>query len=193
MPRADCMVGAIVAIGEFAIRAVRPPGIGHATDAQAIPGGTREEDGCHEGAARQSYARTNGPDYCGAPLEKPVARQAGAILEHRLAERRRYSGQCRAWVFPSGSSSSGRLHRLQHLNARIGEAGGARFWFCALRRCFVAVADDELALPAGLAARLAGAAPPRELSSAHTAEWTMEELREGAQRIVDRMDEPAVP
>ena len=59
----------------------------------------------------------------GEPLELPVTRQAGAILERRLAERGRFSGQCRLWVFPSESSPSGRLHRMQHLNARIGEAG----------------------------------------------------------------------
>ena len=53
------------------------------------------------------------------------------------------------------------------------------------------MADDELALPAGLAARLAGAAPPREVTGAYTAEWTMEELREGAQLIADRIDELA--
>ena len=127
----------------------------------------------------------------GAPLVLPLARQAGAILDRRLAERERSAERTRSWVFPSGAGPSGRLHRLQHLNGRIGEAGGARFWFDALRRCFAAVADDELALPAGLAARLAGAAPPREVTGAHTAEWTMEELREGAQLIADRIDELA--
>ena len=127
----------------------------------------------------------------GAPLVLPLARQAWAILNRRLAERERFAERTRSWVFPSGAGPSGRLHRLQHLNGRIGEAGGARFWFDALRRCFVAVADDELALPAGLAARLAGAASPREVTGAHTAEWTMEELREGAQLIADRIDELA--
>ena len=83
----------------------------------------------------------------GKPLELPVTQQAGAILERRLAERGRFSGQCRVWVFPSESSPSGRLHRMQHLNARIGEAGGARFWFHALRTCFIAVAEHELELP----------------------------------------------
>ena len=41
------------------------------------------------------------------------------------------------------------------------------------------------------AARLAGAASPREVTGAHTPEWTMEELREGAQLIADRIDELA--
>ena len=38
---------------------------------------------------------------------------------------------------------------MQHLNARIGAAGGARFWFHALRNCFISVAD-----PRGLRPRL---------------------------------------
>ena len=78
----------------------------------------------------------------GKPLELPVTRQAAGAARHpagggdpRTPPRRgRFSGQCRVWVCPSESSPSGRLHRMQHLNARIGEAGGARFWFHALRK-----------------------------------------------------------
>ena len=125
----------------------------------------------------------------GEPLELPVTRQAGAILERRLAERGRFSGQCRLWVFPSESSPSGRLHRMQHLNARIGEAGGARFWFHALRTCFIAVAEHELELPGNLTGRLVNSARPRDVTGGHAADWTMEQLREGAQRIADRIDE----
>ena len=127
----------------------------------------------------------------GEPLELPVARQSGAILERRLAERGRFSGQCRVWVFPSDSSPSGRLHRMQHLNARIGEAGGARFWFHALRTCFIAVAEHELELPGNLTGRLVNSARPRDVTGGHAADWTMEQLREGAQRIADRIDELA--
>ena len=127
----------------------------------------------------------------GEPLELPVTRQAGAILERRLAERGRFSGQCRLWVFPSESSPSGRLHRMQHLNARIGEAGGARFWFHALRTCFIAVAEHELELPGNLTGRLVNSARPRDVTGGHAADWTMEQLREGAQRIADRIDELA--
>ena len=127
----------------------------------------------------------------GEPLELPVTRQAGAILERRLAERGRFSGQCRLWVFPSESSPSGRLHRMQHLNARIGEAGGARFWFHALRTCFIAVAEHELELPGNLTGRLVNSARPPDVTGGHAADWTMEQLREGAQRIADRIDELA--
>ena len=129
----------------------------------------------------------------GAAPVLPLARQAGAILDRRLAERGRFPDRTRAWVFPSESSPSGRLHRLQHLNGRIGEAGGARFWFDALRRCFLAVAEDELGLPAELAARLTGGgARPRDGARGHAPEWTMVELSDAAQRIADRIDELAL-
>ena len=127
----------------------------------------------------------------GTPLALPPARQSVAILCRRLAERSRFPERTWAWVFPSMAGSSGRLHRLQHLNGRIGEAGGARFWFDALHRNFIAVAEDELDLPAGLAARLTGGAGPRDVTAGRAAGWSMDELREGAQRIADRIDELA--
>ena len=43
---------------------------------------------------------------------------------------------------------------MQHLNARIGEASGARFRFDALRNCFIIVVDRELTLPISLTKRL---------------------------------------
>ena len=123
------------------------------------------------------------------PVAVPLARQPGAILERRMHERVRYSEHTRVRVFPSEAGPSGRLYRLQHLNGRIGEAGGARFWFDALQRNFIAVAEDELELPAGLAARLAGCAGPQYAAGGGAAEWSIEELRDSAQRIADRIDE----
>ena len=125
----------------------------------------------------------------GAPLALPLARQSVAILDRRLAERSRFPERTWAWVFPSIAGPSGRLHRLQHLNGRIGEAGGAQFWFDALQRNFIAVAEDELDLPAGLAARLTGSTRPQDVAAGRAAEWLMDELREAAQRIADRIDE----
>ena len=57
-------------------------------------------------------------------------------------------------MFPSQTSAPGHLQSIQHLNARIDEAGGARFWFHALRNCFITVADRELKLPTSLTKRL---------------------------------------
>ena len=53
----------------------------------------------------------------------------------------------RPWVFPSDISKAGHIEGMQHLNARIGAAGGTRFWFLALRNCLITVADLELMLP----------------------------------------------
>ena len=71
----------------------------------------------------------------GEPLEFPFTRQLAAILERRLGERERFAAETRGWVFLSELSGSGHLECMQHLNARIGEAGGANFWFHALRNC----------------------------------------------------------
>ena len=125
----------------------------------------------------------------GEPLELPVTCQLGAILERRLAERDRFPQHSRVWVFPSETSRAGRLTGIQDLYARIGEAGGAKFWFHALRNCFITVADRELMLPANLTKRLVNHARSQDVTEGYAADWTTEQLREGAQRIADRIDE----
>ena len=125
----------------------------------------------------------------GEPLELPVTRQLAAILERRAAERERFPEQSRAWVFPSATSRSGRINSMQHVNPRIGEEGGAKFWFHALRNCFITVADRELMLPGSLTKRLVNHARPSDVTKGYASDWTMEQLRESAQRIADRIDE----
>ena len=125
----------------------------------------------------------------GEPLEFPVTRQLAAILERRFAEREQLAGEAQRWVFPSEASASGHLESIQHLNARIGEAGGAKFWFHALRNCFITVADRELMLPTSLTKRLVNHAPSQDITEGYAADWTMEQLRTAAQRIADRIDE----
>ena len=125
----------------------------------------------------------------GEPLEFPVTRQLAAILERRFAERKQFAANTWAWVFPSEVSASGHLQKIQHLNARIGEAGGARFWFHALRNCFITVADRELMLPTSLTKRLVNHAPSQDITEGYAADWTMAQLRHAAQRIADRIDE----
>ena len=51
------------------------------------------------------------------------------------------------------------------------------------------MAEDELELPAGLAARLAGCDGLQYAAGGGAAEWSTEELRDSAQRIADRIDE----
>ena len=92
-------------------------------------------------------------------------------------------------MFPSEASASGHLESIQHLNARIGEAGEARFWFHALRNCFITVADRELMLPTSLTKRLVNHAPSQEITEGYAANWTMEQLRDAAQRIAHRINE----
>ena len=126
----------------------------------------------------------------GEPLELPLTRQLAAILERRFAERERFPEHSRVWVFPSETSCSGRINSsMQHLNARIGEAGGTKFWFHALRNCFITVADRELMLPSNLTKRLVNHARPQDVTEGYAADWTTEQLRESAQRIADRIDE----
>ena len=59
----------------------------------------------------------------GEPLEFPVTRQLATIVERWLAELEHFAVEARGWVFPSEISGSGHLEGMQHLNARIGEAG----------------------------------------------------------------------
>ena len=124
------------------------------------------------------------------PLEFPVTRQLATILERRFAEREQFArGGARAGCSPSEASASGHLESIQHLNARIGEEGGAKFWFHALRNCFITVADRELMLPTSLTKRLVNHAPSQDITEGYAADWTMEQLRTAAQRIADRIDE----
>ena len=125
----------------------------------------------------------------GEPLDFPVARQLAAILERRFAEREHFAEKARSWVFPSETSASGHLESIQHLNARIGEAGGAKFWFHALRNCFITVADRELMLPTSLTKRLVNHAPSQDITEGYAADWTMAQLCDAAQRIADRIDD----
>ena len=126
----------------------------------------------------------------GEPLEFPVTHQLAAILERRFAEREQFAGEARGWVFPScQASASGHLESIRHLNARIGEAGGAKFWFHALRNCFITVANRELMLPTGLTKRLVNHAPSQDITEGYAADWTMEQPRNAAQSIADRIDE----
>ena len=92
-------------------------------------------------------------------------------------------------MFPSKTSASGHLESIQQLNARIGEASGAKFWFHALRNCFITVADRELMLPTSVTKRLVNHAPPNDITQGYAADWTMAQLRNSAQRIDDRIDE----
>ena len=84
-----------------------------------------------------------------------------------------------------------------HLYARIGKAGGTKFWFHGLRNSFITVAERELMLPPSLTKRLVNHARPNDVTEGYAADWTIAQLREPAQKIADRIEalarEPQAP
>ena len=125
----------------------------------------------------------------GVPLELPVTRQLGEILARRRAEGNALPEDLHGWVFPSRSSASGHVEELQGHYEAIGREGGAKFWFHGLRNCFITVAERELMLPRSLTKRLVKHARPGDVTEGYAADWTVEQLREPAQRIADRIDD----
>jgi len=91
-------------------------------------------------------------------------------------------------VFPSSTSASGHVEELQHPYARIGRAGGTKFWFHGLRNCFITVAERELMLPRSLTKRLVNHARRDDVTEGYAADWSIEQLRGPAQRIADRIE-----
>ena len=118
----------------------------------------------------------------GRALELPLTRQLAAIFE-----RRREAGAHGPWVFPGRSRHRpyGHVHLWYR---RISEAGGAKFWFHACRNCFITVAIRDLMLGDALVKRLVNHAPSHDVTDGYVAPWSLEQLREPAQRIADRID-----
>ncbi len=129
----------------------------------------------------------------GQPLELPVTRQLGEILARRMAGREDEAKEPGRWVFPSPGSESGHVEELHRHYEAIGEAGGAKFWFHALRNCFITVAERDLMMPRSLTKRLVNHARPQDVTEGYAADWTVEQLREPAQHIADRIDELMSP
>ena len=124
----------------------------------------------------------------GAPLELPVTRQLATIFERRLADGGAAPDDAEDWVFPSILPGTlGHIADLSHLYGRIGEAGGTRFWYHGLRNVFITVAERDLLLPHALTRRLVNHAPPTDVTEGYAADWTIDQLRDPAQRIADRI------
>ena len=124
----------------------------------------------------------------GVPLELPITRQLASILERRQAESESLPARTRDWVFPSPAGTSGHVEDPHYLYPRITKTGGAKFWFHALRNCFITVAERELMLPSTLTKRLVNHARPNDVTEGYAADWTVAQLREPAQRIADRIE-----
>ncbi len=126
----------------------------------------------------------------GEPLELPVTRQLVAIFERRRAACAEPGAEPEGWLFPSArKSESGHVSHLSQFYSSITEAGGTRFWFHGLRNAFITVAERELMLPRSLTKRLVNHARPSDVTEGYAADWTVEQLREPAQRVADRIDE----
>ncbi|MYH21916.1 MAG: integrase family protein [Acidobacteria bacterium] len=124
----------------------------------------------------------------GEPLELPITRQLAALFERRREPRAGKGAS--PWVFPS-SGGTGHVVELQHLYHRISRAAGTKFWFHGLRNVFITVAERELMLPRSLTKRLVNHARGSDVTESYAADWSVEQLREPAQRIADRIDELA--
>ena len=125
----------------------------------------------------------------GEALELPITRQLAAILERLRAAAGDPGEEPEGWVFPSPTSKPGHIVELSHLYPRISRTAGTKFWFHGLRNCFITVAERELMLPRSLTKRLVNHARPSDVTEGYAADWTVEQLREPAQRIADRVDE----
>ena len=122
-------------------------------------------------------------------LELPITNQLASILERRRAEAKEMSGKASAgWVFPSTESRSGHIEDTARFYSAITEAGGTKFWFHGLRNSFISVAERELMLPRSLTKRLVNHARDGDVTERYAADWTVEQLREPAQRVADWID-----
>ena len=124
----------------------------------------------------------------GEVLELPITRQLAAIFERRRATRTVANGRLTGWVFPSELSRTGHVMDVQAHYAAITRAGGEKFWFHGLRNSFISVAERELMLPRSLTKRLVNHARSHDVTEGYAADWTVEQLREPAQRVADRID-----
>ena len=120
----------------------------------------------------------------GEPLELPVTRQLAALLARR-SEATQGAGR---WVFASPASPDEPLRRPDSYYRAIVRHGGKPFWYHALRNCFVTVAAHEIKLPESLVKRLVNHRTRDDVTQGYAAPWTLEQLRDPAQRIADRID-----
>ena len=122
----------------------------------------------------------------GVPLELPVTRQLAAILERLRPDCGGQAAPSEGWLFPSPKKAkSGHVADIARFYEDIGDVAGTRFWFHGLRNAFITVAERELMLPRSLTKRLVNHARPSDVTEGYAADWTVDQLRESAQRVVD--------
>ena len=119
----------------------------------------------------------------GEPLHLPITEQLGRVLKRRRKD------NDTDWVFPNPNTKSGHYDDLNFIYPKISEAAGTRFWFHALRHCFITVAERDLQLATSLTKRLVNHAPPQDVTEGYAADWTVKQLQAPAQKIADRIDQ----
>ena len=125
----------------------------------------------------------------GEVLELPITDQLAAVFG-RCRARSEVSGEpATGWLFPSSRSASGHLEHVFKFYAPIGKVAGTKFWYHGLRNSFITVAERELLLPRSLTKRLVNHSRGNDVTEGYAADWTVEQLREPAQRIADRIDD----
>ena len=124
----------------------------------------------------------------GEVLELPITRQLADIFERRREECQTAGRRLTGWVFPSRKRGSGHIENVQQFYAAISRVGGTKFWFHGLRNSFISVAERELLLPRSLTKRLVNHSRGSDVTEGYAADWTVEQLREPAQRVADRID-----
>ena len=124
----------------------------------------------------------------GELLKLPITRQLAEIFERRRAACEASGQPLTGWMFRSRKSGSGHVKGVDQYHAAITEAGGTKFWFHGLRNSFISVAERELLLPRSLTKRLVNQSRGSDVTEGHAADWTVEQLREPAQRVADRID-----
>ena len=126
----------------------------------------------------------------GVPLELPVSRQLSAVFERLRSDCGGQAAPSEGWLFPSPKNAkSGHVADIARFYEDIGKAAGTRFWFHGLRNAFITVAERELMLPRSLTKRLVNHARPSDVTEGYAADWTVDQLREPAQQVADRIDE----
>ena len=124
----------------------------------------------------------------GEVLELPITDQLAAVFG-RCRARAEVSGEPETgWLFPSPKSASGYLEDVFKFYAPIGRVAGTKFWYHGLRNSFISVAERELLLPRSLVKRLVNHSRGSDVTEGYAADWTVEQLREPAQRVADRID-----
>ena len=124
-----------------------------------------------------------------APLELPITRKLATIVERRFAESGASSDDDDDWVFSVRRARRRGPHRgpIARLQAHRRRGRGA----VLVPRLAQLLHQRRRARPAAahaLTKRLVNHAPASDITEGYGADWTIEQLREPAQRIADRIE-----